>query len=77
VARRPSPLAQEDAATRAAQRDTLYTLCDEVAALLDIDPERIMFEPPDRVSLTVTQLRALLALIPQPSQPPQEPLGPN
>lgn len=71
------PYEPEAAATRAAQRDLIYALCDQVAALLNIDPERIMFEPPDRVSLTTTQLTALLALIPTVTKSPQEPLSPN
>ena len=43
-----------------ADRPTIDSLADRVADILGIDPETVMTEPPNRISLTVDQLAALL-----------------
>lgn len=41
-------------------REELYELADEIATRLGVDPETVMIEPPDRLSLTINQVCAIM-----------------
>lgn len=42
-------------------REELDALAEEIAGHLGADPETVMTEPPNRLSLTITQVRELMA----------------